>query len=172
MGKSVVLIEPSKYLGGLTTGGLGATDIGNKQVIGGLSRDFYRHVKKYYVPDSFWNREKREDYKSRNPHFSESDDAMWTFEPHVASFIYTQMLQEKHDKLALLLGERLDRQHGVEKNGTRIESITMEYGPQNDSPHVHRRDVRGRSHGGGWRVVSCRSRSELRVRRKAQRRRT
>src|SRR5437773_2279696 len=30
MGKSVVLVEPGKHLGGLTSGGLGATDIGNK----------------------------------------------------------------------------------------------------------------------------------------------
>ena len=40
MGKSVVLIEPSEHLGGLTTGGLGATDIGNKSAIGGISREF------------------------------------------------------------------------------------------------------------------------------------
>ena len=44
MGKSVVLIEPSKHLGGLSSGGLGATDIGNKQAIGGMSREFYRRL--------------------------------------------------------------------------------------------------------------------------------
>src|SRR4029078_12637312 len=44
LGKSVVLIEPSEHLGGLTTGGLGATDIGNKTAIGGLARDFYHRV--------------------------------------------------------------------------------------------------------------------------------
>jgi hypothetical protein len=38
MGKTVVLIEPTSRIGGLTTGGLGATDIGNKQAIGGISR--------------------------------------------------------------------------------------------------------------------------------------
>jgi ribulose 1,5-bisphosphate synthetase/thiazole synthase len=42
LGKSVILIEPTNRLGGLTTGGLGQTDIGNKQVIGGISREFYR----------------------------------------------------------------------------------------------------------------------------------
>ena len=35
-GRTAVLIEPTKFLGGLTTGGLGATDIGNKKAIGGL----------------------------------------------------------------------------------------------------------------------------------------
>ncbi len=44
MKRSVVLIEPSKHLGGLTSSGLGATDIGNKGAIGGLSRGFYRSI--------------------------------------------------------------------------------------------------------------------------------
>src|SRR5690606_38202753 len=48
MGKSVVLIEPTQRIGGLTTGGLGQTDIGNKQAIGGISREFYQNIKKYY----------------------------------------------------------------------------------------------------------------------------
>ena len=47
LGKSVVLIEPTKRIGGLTTGGLGQTDIGNKQAIGGISREFYQNIKKY-----------------------------------------------------------------------------------------------------------------------------
>ena len=53
MGKSVVLIEPTQkdggLLGGLTTGGLGATDIGNKQAIGGISREFYERIAKKYT---------------------------------------------------------------------------------------------------------------------------
>ena len=44
MGKTVALIEPGKFLGGLTTGGLGATDIGNKAALGGISREFYRRL--------------------------------------------------------------------------------------------------------------------------------
>ena len=45
MGKSVKIINPESHLGGLTTGGLGQTDIGNKMVIGGISRDFYQRIK-------------------------------------------------------------------------------------------------------------------------------
>src|SRR5688500_8147539 len=41
MGKTVVLVGPDKHLGGLSSGGLGYTDTGNKSVIGGLSREFY-----------------------------------------------------------------------------------------------------------------------------------
>ncbi|MBC7816876.1 MAG: FAD-dependent oxidoreductase, partial [Planctomycetaceae bacterium] len=54
MKKSVVLIEPSKHLGGLTSGGLGATDIGNKSAIGGLSRSFYRRIAEHYAKDDAW----------------------------------------------------------------------------------------------------------------------
>jgi NADPH-dependent 2,4-dienoyl-CoA reductase/sulfur reductase-like enzyme len=47
-GKTVILIEPGKMLGGMTTGGLGQTDIGNKQAITGLSHQFYRNVGEKY----------------------------------------------------------------------------------------------------------------------------
>src|SRR4051812_6539538 len=54
MGKSVVLIEPGKHIGGLTSGGLGATDIGNKAAIGGLSREFYRKIGAFYRQPAAW----------------------------------------------------------------------------------------------------------------------
>ena len=54
MGKTVVLIEPGKHLGGLTSGGLVYTDIGNKYAIGGLSLDFYRRIGKHYGNFEQW----------------------------------------------------------------------------------------------------------------------
>lgn len=125
-GKSVVLIEPSQHLGGLTTGGLGATDIGNKGVIGGMSRDFYHRVWKHYQNDAAWVQEKHDAYNKRNVRFNPKDDTMWTFEPHVASEIYRQMLEEA--EIVPILGERLDRKNGVKKNGARIESLRTESG--------------------------------------------
>src|ERR1700722_2579035 len=53
-GLSVVLLEPGDHLGGMTAGGLGLTDIGNKMVIGGLSREFYRRVGRHYGADEEW----------------------------------------------------------------------------------------------------------------------
>jgi hypothetical protein len=125
-GKSVVLIEPSNHLGGLTTGGLGATDIGNKGIIGGLARDFYGRVWKHYQNDAAWVHEKRDEYNSRNVRYNPQDDTMWTFEPRVASQIYREMLEEA--AIAPILNERLDRKNGVNKSGARIESIAMESG--------------------------------------------
>lgn len=48
MGKSVALAAFNTHLGGLTTGGLGATDVGNIGSIGGISREFYRRVGQHY----------------------------------------------------------------------------------------------------------------------------
>jgi hypothetical protein len=126
MGKSVVLIEPSTHIGGLTTGGLGATDIGNKAVIGGLAREFYHRVWQHYQNDAAWSRETYKQYEARYLHKDSKVETMWMFEPHVATKIYREMLEEAHVKP--LLNERLDRQHGVKKNGGKIESITMESG--------------------------------------------
>ena len=62
MGKTAVLIEPTQFLGGLTTGGLGATDIGNKAAIGGIAREFYERVFKFYESPDAWHLEERAAY--------------------------------------------------------------------------------------------------------------
>jgi len=89
-GKSVVLIEPSKHIGGMTSGGLGWTDSGDKAAVGGIAREFYQRVKKHYDKPEAWKYGKREDYKP----YRTGDDAMWTFEPHVAEQILRDMLNE------------------------------------------------------------------------------
>src|SRR5438132_934264 len=48
-GKSVLLLEPGKHVGGMVTGGLGATDVGNRGAIGGYSREFFERVRLYYA---------------------------------------------------------------------------------------------------------------------------
>jgi len=123
MGKSVVIIEPTQFLGGLTTGGLGATDIGNKRAIGGLSREFYQRIHKKYIEPDRWTREARESYfKSR----AKNEDTMWTFEPSVATQVFNEMIVEA--KVPIVFGSRLDLKTGVMKEGTRIEKIMMENG--------------------------------------------
>lgn len=122
MGKTAVLIEPSKHIGGLTSGGLGWTDSGNKAVIGGVAREFYQRVKKHYDKPEAWVHEKADDYKLYRP----TEDAMWTFEPKVAEAILRDMLQEA--KVEVVLRERLDRARGVKLDGKRIASIATESG--------------------------------------------
>src|SRR5690606_2130557 len=93
MGKSVVLIEPTQRIGGLTTGGLGQTDIGNKQAIGGISREFYQNIKKYYDDPANWKWQTKEEYRDGGQtKTSVGEDAMWTFEPSAALKVYQRMI--------------------------------------------------------------------------------
>jgi hypothetical protein len=128
-GRTSVLIEPTQFVGGLTTGGLGATDIGNKRAIGGISREFYSRIFSYYSDDSKWKQQTRAAYFANRPNGNSADEGtMWTFEPHVASAVYDEMLKAAGDKVTLVLGERLERKNGVVKDGTRITKIVMESG--------------------------------------------
>ena len=135
MGRTAILIEPTKFLGGLTTGGLGATDIGNKKAIGGLSREFYARVFRYYSDASKWTHETRETYFAKKPHGNTgSEDTMWTFEPHAATEIYDAMLKEVAGKVTIVFGERLDLKKGVIKDGAKITKILMESGREFTAP--------------------------------------
>lgn len=122
MGHSVVLIEPGQHIGGLTSGGLGFTDSGDKRVIGGISREFYQRIRQHYDQPTAWVHEKPSDY----PRYRASDDAMWTFEPKVAEAVFLQMLKEANIKV--LMRERLNRATSVKTVNGRIDSITMESG--------------------------------------------
>src|SRR5437016_3644438 len=68
-GLKSILLDPGAHVGGMTAGGLGMTDVGNKHVIGGLSREFYRRVGRHYGVTEEWR-----------------------FEPHVAENIFEQWL--------------------------------------------------------------------------------
>ena len=122
MGHSVVLIEPGQHIGGLTSGGLGFTDSGDKRVIGGISREFYQRIRRHYDQPSAWVQEKASDY----PRYRATDDAMWTFEPKVAEAVFLQMLKEAN--IHVLMRERLNRATGVVTAEGRIVSIVMESG--------------------------------------------
>src|SRR5262249_27426880 len=47
--KTVLLLEPGKHLGGMVTGGLGATDVGNRGAIGGHALEFFQRVRLHYA---------------------------------------------------------------------------------------------------------------------------
>ncbi|MFT7419294.1 MAG: hypothetical protein ACI9QN_000212 [Arcticibacterium sp.] len=125
--KSVIIIEPSNRLGGLTTGGLGQTDIGNKQVIGGIAREFYRNIKSHYKDSTNWVWQARSDYKDGGQTQSgKEEDAMWTFEPSVALKVYHDMIKDLNIKI--VYNQKLNRATGVLKISNAINSISMESG--------------------------------------------
>ncbi|SMO44063.1 FAD-dependent oxidoreductase [Fodinibius sediminis] len=127
MDKSVVLIEPGQRIGGLTTGGLGATDIGNKFAIGGIAREFYENIHSYYENPSHWHGQSREEYLGdQQGRTDEGEKAMWTFEPSAALQVYKEMMAA--EEIDLARGERLQREGGVQKKDGTISRITMESG--------------------------------------------
>ncbi len=97
-GLRVILLQPGKFLGGMTTGGLGWTDFGKKHVIGGMARQFYRDLGAWY---------------GRN-------DEEWLFEPKAADAVYARYLEEA--EVPVRLCQFLD---SVELEGDRIRGIRL-----------------------------------------------
>lgn len=125
MGKSVIIVCPDVHLGGLTSGGLGYTDTGNKAVIGGLAREFYHRVYKYYQDPATWRWQKREDYGNKGqgtPAIDGTNKTQWIFEPHIAEQVFEDFIAEYG--IPVYRDEWLDRENGVEKVDGKITSIT------------------------------------------------
>jgi len=125
MGKSVIVVSPDKHLGGLSSGGLGWTDSGDKRVIGGLSRQFYHRIWKHYQQPEAWRWQKPEEYGNRGqgtPAVDKEARTMWIFEPHVAEQVFDNWVKE--EKIPVVRDAWLDREKGVKKEGNRITSIT------------------------------------------------
>ncbi len=127
MGRTVVLIEPTRRIGGLTTGGLGQTDIGNKAAIGGISREFYQRIRTHYTKPDSWRWQQREAYRDGGQSRTGlAEDAMWTFEPSAALLVLEAWAREAG--VEVVRGERLRQKEGVVKDATRIVSIATESG--------------------------------------------
>jgi hypothetical protein len=123
-GKSVLVISPDTHLGGLSSGGLGFTDTGNKSVIGGLSREFYHRVWLHYNDSVTWKWERHSDFGNKGQGTVAMDGenrTMWIFEPHVAEAVFEELVKENN--IRVLRNEWLDREKGVVKVGDAITSI-------------------------------------------------
>ena len=124
MGKSVVVVSPVTRLGGLTSGGLGWTDSGRKEVIGGLAREFYHRVWRHYQKPESWRWQKREDYGGRGQGTAAIDGenrTQWIFEPGVAAQVYEDFVSEEN--LRIDRNEWLDRDGGVEVQAGRVIAL-------------------------------------------------
>ncbi len=113
-GNQVVLLEPSQHLGGMVSGGLGATDTGNRGAIGGYSREFFVRVREYY----------KKKYGPQSQQVKDCSDG-YRFEPSVAMHVFEEMLKEA--RVPVLFGQRLATVH---KEGKKIVSIKMENGKE------------------------------------------
>jgi hypothetical protein len=101
-GRSVILINPTAFPGGMSASGLGATDfLGRRNTFGGIASEFYDAVSKAY-----------------------GKDYVRSFEPHVGLAAFRKMIADAG--VTVVYNEMLDRTSGkgVKMKGKRIESIT------------------------------------------------
>ena len=98
-GRSVLLAEPGRHLGGLASGGLGYTDIGNKYAVTGLGLDFYRRLGRYH-----------------------GQLEAWMFEPHVAEQVFERYVDRAG--VEILYSRRVT---SVRKAGAQLRSVRLEY---------------------------------------------
>jgi FAD dependent oxidoreductase len=125
MGKTVIVVSPDKHVGGLSSGGLGFTDTGNKSVIGGLARDFYHRIWLHYQQPAAWNWQQQAEYGNKGqgtPAMDGAERTMWIFEPHVAEQVFEDYIRENNIKI--YRNEWLDRKQGVKKEAGKIVTIT------------------------------------------------
>lgn len=125
MGSTVIVVSPDKHLGGLSSGGLGFTDTGNKSVIGGLARDFYHRIWLHYQQSPSWNWQKPSEYGNKGqgtPAIDGDARTMWIFEPHAAEQVFEDYVKE--NDIRIYREEWLDRKQGVKKKNGRVQSIT------------------------------------------------
>ena len=124
MGKSVILVSPDERLGGLSSGGLGWTDTGDKTVIGGLSRDFYHRIYQHYQTPEAWKFQKQSEYGGKgqgNEATDHGERTMWIFEPSAALKVFEGYIAEY--EIPLHKGAYLDREKGVKMDAGKIVSI-------------------------------------------------
>jgi hypothetical protein len=128
MGRSAILVSQYGHLGGLTSSGLGWSDIGNEAILGGLSREFYHQVYLHYQKPGAWVQEKRADFKNQGqgvPALNDKTALASTFEPKVAEAVFDAMAGEAGVQI---IKGRLDLKHGVLMDGRRITAIRLEDG--------------------------------------------
>ena len=125
MGKSVIIVGPDNHLGGLSSGGLGFTDTGKKETIGGLAREFYHRIWLEYNKPATWKWETRDSYGNKGqgtPAIDGENRTMWIFEPSIAEKVFEDFIREY--KIPVHRDHWLDRsgQGVIQKNG-RITAI-------------------------------------------------
>jgi len=127
-GKDVILVSQYGHLGGLTSSGLGWTDLGNIKILGGLSREFYHRLYMHYQDDAAWNWQSRDNFANKGqgaPALDPKSELASTFEPKVAEKVFEDMVKEAGVKV--IFG-RLDLDNGVVMDDKRITAVRLEDG--------------------------------------------
>lgn len=125
MNHTVIIVSPDKHLGGLSSGGLGFTDSGDKTVIGGLSKNFYERLYRHYQKPEAWKWQKKEEFGNKGQGTVALDSqtgSMWLFEPSVAESTFEEFIREY--EITVHRDEWLMRhQDGLKKKNGKISSF-------------------------------------------------
>ncbi len=113
-GLKTLLLEPRRHIGGMTTGGLSRTDVGKREVIGGLALEFYYRLGERYEMRRF------------------NQALAWFYEPHIGEEVLREMLAEAG--VTVLLDHALRERDGVRRDGSVIEEIATENGARFAAP--------------------------------------
>ena len=118
LGKTVVLVEPGKHLGGMTSGGLSAVDIGDPRSVGGIAREYFTKLAATVGVTLAWDQAFKGDGGG-----GPATGGAYAIEPHKAEQVFTDMAKEAGVKVHF--GAQLA---SVKKDGTRITKLIMENG--------------------------------------------
>ena len=122
LGKSAVIIEPGRHLGGMTAGGLSWTDVGNSDrvgAVGGMAREVYERIGAHYgqKPGTAFDTPTRAEQVKMGADFEKPPSL--AFEPKVAEQVFVEMAREAGVRVHF--GQRVA---SVRKDGTRIRELT------------------------------------------------
>ena len=117
MGKTVILAEPGKHLGGMTSGGLSAVDIGDPRSVGGIAREYFTQLAATVGVKLAWDQE----FKAAGG--GPATGGAYAIEPHKAEQVFDDMVKQAGVKVHFNA-----RLASVKKDGPRINELIMENG--------------------------------------------
>src|SRR5262245_31100754 len=115
-GKRVILAWPGRHLGGMTSGGLSAVDIGDPRSIGGLAREYFTRLVGFYGKTLAWDRP----FEGKG---GPATGGAFAIEPHKAEELFNDMVREAN--VNVQFGARLAN---VRKDDCRIVEFSAENG--------------------------------------------
>ncbi|MEM6561333.1 MAG: FAD-dependent oxidoreductase [Planctomycetota bacterium] len=129
-GRRVVLVEPGRHVGGMTSGGLGWTDFGHKRAVGGRAQGFYRRVGDHYERTlgtrTFTEQNQFRKGSWANTAGEPDDGTCYVFEPSVAEAVLEQMIAEAGPNLRVL---REHRVRTTDVTDGQIERVHLDIAP-------------------------------------------
>jgi len=116
MGKSVILLEPGQHLGGMTSGGLSAVDIGDPRSVGGIAREYFTKLAATTGASLAWDKP----FQGKG---GPATGGAYAIEPHEAESLFDEMIRE-----AGVILRRSARLSSLTMEGAKITELILDSG--------------------------------------------